>query len=146
MLKFADATFTESYISTIGVDFKTRTIGLDGKTIKLEIWDTAGQDKFRTIASSYYHGAHRIIAVYDTADRDTFTNVHSWLQEIDRYSSGVRELVLGSKPDMVSKRAVEYNQAKEFADDLKISFLETSAKNPVNVEEALFTIAKQIKD
>uniref|UniRef100_A0A4W5P798 Uncharacterized protein n=1 Tax=Hucho hucho TaxID=62062 RepID=A0A4W5P798_9TELE len=58
LLRFADDTYTESYISTIGVDFKIRTIELDGKTIKLQIWDTAGQERFRTITSSYYRGAH----------------------------------------------------------------------------------------
>ncbi|XP_069937767.1 uncharacterized protein [Cherax quadricarinatus] len=67
--KLMDDTYTESYISTIGVDFKIRTIELDGKTIKLQIWDTAGQERFRTITSSYYRGAHGIIVVYDTTDQ-----------------------------------------------------------------------------
>ena len=65
LLRFADDTYTESYISTIGVDFKIRTIELEGKTVKLQIWDTAGQERFRTITSSYYRGAHGIIVVYD---------------------------------------------------------------------------------
>jgi len=84
LLRFADDTYTESYISTIGVDFKIRTIQLDGKTIKLQIWDTAGQERFRTITSSYYRGAHGIIVVYDTTEAETFNNVKQWLHEIDR--------------------------------------------------------------
>ena len=82
LLRFADDTYTESYISTIGVDFKIRTINLDGKTIKLQIWDTAGQERFRTITSSYYRGAQGINIVYDITDRDFTTNVKQWVAEI----------------------------------------------------------------
>jgi len=77
LLRFADDTYTESHISTIGVDFKIRTIQLEGKTIKLQIWDTAGQERFRTITSSYYRGAHGIIVVYDTTDSETFEHVRA---------------------------------------------------------------------
>uniref|UniRef100_A0A674IIW6 RAB1B, member RAS oncogene family n=1 Tax=Terrapene triunguis TaxID=2587831 RepID=A0A674IIW6_9SAUR len=70
LLRFADDNYTDSYISTIGVDFKIRTIELEGKTIKLQIWDTAGQERFRTITSSYYRGAHGIIIVYDVTDQE----------------------------------------------------------------------------
>jgi len=147
LLRFADDTYTESYISTIGVDFKIRTIELEGKTVKLQIWDTAGQERFRTITSSYYRGAHGIIVVYDVTDNDTFTNVKQWLQEIDRYASeGVNKLLVGNKSDLTSKKVVEYGVAKEFADQLIIPFLETSAKNATNVEQAFLTMAKQIKD
>jgi len=147
LLRFADDTYTESYISTIGVDFKIRTIELEGKTVKLQIWDTAGQERFRTITSSYYRGAHGIIVVYDVTDNDTFTNVKQWLQEIDRYASeGVNKLLVGNKSDLTSKKVVEYSVAKEFADQLKIPFLETSAKNALNVEQAFLTMAKEIKD
>jgi len=147
LLRFADDTYTESYISTIGVDFKIRTIELEGKTVKLQIWDTAGQERFRTITSSYYRGAHGIIVVYDVTDSDTFSNVKQWLQEIDRYASeGVDKLLVGNKSDLTSKKVVEYSVAKEFADQLNIHFLETSAKNATNVEQAFLTMAKQIKD
>ncbi|KAG6820560.1 hypothetical protein H0H93_015080 [Arthromyces matolae] len=147
LLRFADDTYTESYISTIGVDFKIRTIELEGKTVKLQIWDTAGQERFRTITSSYYRGAHGIIVVYDVTDNETFTNVKQWLQEIDRYASeGVNKLLVGNKSDLTGKKVVEYSVAKEFADQLGIPFLETSAKNATNVEQAFLTMAKQIKD
>lgn len=147
LLRFADDTYTESYISTIGVDFKIRTIELEGKTVKLQIWDTAGQERFRTITSSYYRGAHGIIVVYDVTDNDTFTNVKQWLGEIDRYASeGVNKLLVGNKSDLTGKKVVEYSVAKEFADQLNIPFLETSAKNATNVEQAFLTMAKQIKD
>ncbi|KAK9324703.1 P-loop containing nucleoside triphosphate hydrolase protein [Lipomyces orientalis] len=147
LLRFADDTYTESYISTIGVDFKIRTIELEGKTVKLQIWDTAGQERFRTITSSYYRGAHGIIVVYDVTDQESFTNVKQWMQEIDRYATeGVNKLLVGNKSDMADKKVVEYTVAKEFADSLKIPFLETSAKNATNVEQAFLTMARQIKE
>jgi len=146
LLRFADDTYTESYISTIGVDFKIRTVELDGKTIKLQIWDTAGQERFRTITSSYYRGAHGIIIVYDITDVESFNNVRQWLFEIDRFASeNVNKLLVGNKSDLVNKRVVTTETSKEFAGSLDIPFLETSAKNATNVEEAFLTMAAQIK-
>jgi len=147
LLRFADHTYTESYISTIGVDFKIRTIDLDGKTIKLQIWDTAGQERFRTITSSYYRGAHGIIVVYDVTDPESYNNVKQWLNEIDRYASeNVCKLLVGNKCDLMSKKSVDYDTAKEFADKLDIPFLETSAKAATNVEKAFLTMAAEIKN
>lgn len=147
LLRFADDTYTESYISTIGVDFKIRTIELDGKTIKLQIWDTAGQERFRTITSSYYRGAHGIIVVYDVTDQESFNNVKQWLQEIDRYASeNVNKLLVGNKCDLTTKKVVDFTTAKEYADQLGVPFLETSAKNATNVEQAFMTMAAEIKN
>ena len=145
--RFADDTYTESYISTIGVDFKIRTIQLDGKTIKLQVWDTAGQERFRTITSSYYRGAHGIIVVFDVTDQESFNNVKQWLQEIDRYAcENVDKLLVGNKCDLTDKKVVEYTSAKAYTDQLGISFLETSAKNSTNVEQAFMTMAAEIKN
>lgn len=82
--------------------------------------------------------------MYDVTDNDTFTNVKQWLQEIDRYAcEGVNKLLVGNKSDLVSKKAVEYTVAKEFADQISVPFLETSAKAATNVEQAFLTMAKQ---
>lgn len=125
---------------------KIRTIELDGKTIKLQIWDTAGQERFRTITSSYYRGAHGIIVVYDVTDQESFNNVKQWLHEIDRYAcENVNKLLVGNKSDLTTKRVVSTETAKEFADQLGIEFLETSAKNANNVERAFMMMASQIK-
>ncbi|KAI0333116.1 GTP-binding protein ypt1 [Cubamyces sp. BRFM 1775] len=147
LLRFAEDAFTDSYLSTIGVDFKIRTIELDGKTVKLQIWDTAGQERFRTIAAAYYRGAHGIIMVYDVTEMETFSNVKGWLQEIEKYASEtVKKLIIGNKSDLVERKVVEYSIAKEFADSLSIPFIETSAKNSTNVEEAFTLMAKTIRD
>lgn len=136
----------ESYISTIGVDFKIRTVEQDGKTIKLQIWDTAGQERFRTITSSYYRGAHGIIVVYDVTDQETFNNVKQWLSEIDRYASeNVNKLLVGNKCDLPNK-VVSTETAKAFADEIGIPFMETSAKDSLNVEQAFMAMTASIKD
>src|SRR6056300_1609923 len=126
---------------------KIRTIELDGKTIKLQIWDTAGQERFRTITSSYYRGAHGIIVVYDVTDNESFNNVKQWLHEIDRYANeNVNKLLVGNKSDLTSQKVVDYATAKAFADEIGIPFIETSAKNPTNVEQAFMTMANEIKN
>ncbi|KAK9681880.1 hypothetical protein RND81_10G034500 [Saponaria officinalis] len=146
LLRFADDSYVESYISTIGVDFKIRTIEQDGKTIKLQIWDTAGQERFRTITSSYYRGAHGIIIVYDVTDQQSFDNVKQWLSEIDRYASdNVVKILVGNKCDLSANKVVSTETAKAFADEIGIPFLETSAKNSTNVEQAFLTMAAEIK-
>ena len=140
LLRFSDDTYTNDYISTIGVDFKIKTVDLDGKTVKLQIWDTAGQERFRTITSSYYRGSHGIIIVYDVTDQESFNGVKMWLQEIDRYAtSTVLKLLVGNKCDLKDKRVVEYDVAKEFADANNMPFIETSALDSTNVEEAFLT-------
>lgn len=147
LLRFADDTYTESYISTIGVDFKIRTLDLDGKTVKLQIWDTAGQERFRTITSSYYRGAHGIIIVYDVTDRQSFLDVEHWLKEIDKYANAnVNKLLVGNKSDLQSKKVVTYEEAKEFADKHGLKFLESSAKNSHNVEQSFQAMATEIKE
>lgn len=145
LLQFADEIYTETYISTIGVDFKIKTIQLNGKTIKLSIWDTAGQDRFRTITASYYRGAQGIIICYDVTDMGSFNNVTTWLKEIEKYAtSDVCKLLVGTKCDLVVKRTVDYAVAKELADKLQIPFLETSAKSRTNVSTAFERMAEVI--
>jgi Ras-related protein Rab-1A len=147
LLRFADDTYTESYISTIGVDFKIRTVDLDSKVIKLQIWDTAGQERFRTITSSYYRGAHGIIVTFDVTDQESFNNVKQWLNEIDRYANeSVNKLLVGNKCDLEEKRVVDKATAQAFADEIGIPYIETSAKNATNVEEAFMTMAGEIKN
>ena len=110
-------------------------------------WDTAGQERFRTITSSYYRGAHGIIVVFDVTDQESFNNVKQWLNEIDRYANeSVNKLLVGNKSDLTAKRAVEYNTAKAFADEIGVPYIETSAKNATNVEQAFMTMAAEIKN
>nr|CAD7393725.1 unnamed protein product [Timema cristinae] len=93
LLRFADNTFSGSYITTIGVDFKIRTVDVDGERVKLQIWDTAGQERFRTITSTYYRGTHGVIVVYDVTSGDSFANVKRWLHEIEQNCDVVNRIL-----------------------------------------------------
>lgn len=144
LLRFADDNFTDTYISTIGVDFRFRTITVDNMVIKLQIWDTAGQERFRTITSAYYRGADGIIMVYDVSNIDSFNHVEEWLSEVERYANdGTSKLLVGNKADLPDK-AVSEDVAQKMADRLGIPFLETSAKTSTNVNNTFLTIAREL--
>ncbi|KAJ8760542.1 hypothetical protein K2173_015209 [Erythroxylum novogranatense] len=100
LLRFSDGSFTTSFITTIGIDFKIRTIELDGKRIKLQIWDAAGQERFRTITTAYYRGAMGILLVYDVTDESSF-NIRNWIRNIEQHASdNVNKILIGNKADM----------------------------------------------
>ena len=145
---FGTHPFRNSYISTIGVDFKIQSVKLDeNTTVKMQIWDTAGQERFRTITSSYYRGAHGIMVVYDVTDRESFDNVRHWLEEIDTNSGpNVERLLVGNKCDLAAKRMVTHDQGQEFADSIGVRFIETSALASINVDEAFLQLAKCVKE
>jgi len=146
LLRFCDDAWTPSFITTIGIDFKIRTIELDGKRIKLQIWDTAGQERFRTITTAYYRGAMGILLVYDVTDERSFNNVRTWHSNIEQHASeGVNKILIGNKCDWVDKKAVTEEQGRELAQELGIKFMETSAKVNEGVEDAFFTLARDIK-
>lgn len=135
LLRFSENVFHESFLPTIGVDFKIKNIQFEDKTVKLHIWDTAGQERFKTITATYYKGAHGIILVYDITDRTTFSDIENWLSEIQQHASpGVARMLIGNKCDMESERQVSFQEGKDYADSLGIPFLETSAKNKINIE------------
>lgn len=145
LMRFADDTFTESFIATIGIDFKIQTLQIDGKTVKLQIWDTAGQEKFRTITSAYYRGAMGILLVYDVTDDTSFINVRNWMRQIRQCAAAQVCLVLvGNKVDMESDRKITTEQGEELAAEFGIPFHETSAKSNLNVQEAFLALSQDV--
>ncbi|MGH0179783.1 UNVERIFIED_CONTAM: hypothetical protein FKN15_002221 [Acipenser sinensis] len=127
--------------STIGVEFATRSIQVDGKTIKAQIWDTAGQERYRAITSAYYRGAVGALLVYDIAKHLTYENVERWLKELrDHADSNIVIMLVGNKSDLRHLRAVPTDEAKAFAEKNGLSFIETSALDSTNVETAFQTI------
>uniref|UniRef100_A0A8C3JJA7 small monomeric GTPase n=3 Tax=Scolopacidae TaxID=8917 RepID=A0A8C3JJA7_9CHAR len=131
--------------STIGVEFATRSIQVDGKTIKAQIWDTAGQERYRAITSAYYRGAVGALLVYDIAKHLTYENVERWLKELrDHADSNIVIMLVGNKSDLRHLRAVPTDEAKAFAEKNGLSFIETSALDSTNVEAAFQTILTEI--
>ena len=145
MIRFTDDTWSDSYVTTIGVDFKIKTLDVDGKSVKLQIWDTAGQERFRNIISSYYRGAQGIMLVYDITDLESFQNLNSWLIEIEKNASkNVYKILVGNKCDMESERKVTVEQGKDFAAQYGMKFFETSAKESTNVSDSFIAMTREI--
>uniref|UniRef100_A0AAA9SLI4 Ras-related protein Rab-35 n=1 Tax=Bos taurus TaxID=9913 RepID=A0AAA9SLI4_BOVIN len=144
LLRFADNTFSGSYITTIGVDFKIRTVEINGEKVKLQIWDTAGQERFRTITSTYYRGTHGVIVVYDVTSAESFVNVKRWLHEINQNCDDVCRILVGNKNDDPERKVVETEDAYKFAGQMGIQLFETSAKENVNVEEMFNCITELV--
>ena len=146
-------------MNSIGVDFKLKSMTLDGKNIKLQIvrikiyitsqkkkilqWDTAGQERFRTITTSYYKGAQGIVIVYDVTDNNSFEHIKNWIEDINKYAkSDVLKILVGNKCDLVNKRVITTEQGKELADHYGIPFIETSAKENSNIEQLFIDTAR----
>merc|ERR1711976_504564 len=131
--------------STIGVEFATRSIQTENKTIKAQIWDTAGQERYRAITSAYYRGAVGALLVYDISKQITFENVERWLNELrDHADSNIVIMLVGNKSDLKHLRAVSTDEAAQFAEKHGLSFIETSALESTNVEEAFQQILTEI--
>jgi len=140
--------FTEDDKYTIGVDYKFKSVTIKDKNVKLQIYDTAGQERFRTVTASFYRGAHGILLVYDITDKESFgTRVEEWLKEIKNYTPDNTPIVLiGNKCDLESKRSVDQSIAKAFAEKHNLRFMETSAKDGTNVNDAFMLLAEKVVD
>ena len=113
----------------------------------MQIWDTAGQERFKTITSSYYKGAHGVALVYDITDRQSFKDIENWQVETEKHGSeDIVKILIGNKVDLESSRTVTFQEGKDYAVNNGMEFMETSAKNNTNVEEAFFSLAKKIKE
>ncbi|AFZ81264.1 Ras related Rab1a small GTP-binding protein [Theileria equi strain WA] len=145
LLRFADDSFTDSYITTIGVDFRFRTIKVNDKRVKLQIWDTAGQERFRTITSTYYRGADGIVLAYDLTDKSSFDHISDWLAEVDKYAAeDTCKLLVGNKSDIQENRDVDPSDVKRLSELVNIPVMEVSAKTGENVEKAFFSITERL--
>ncbi|KAI3526169.1 hypothetical protein L1887_05412 [Cichorium endivia] len=131
--------------STIGVEFASKTLEVDGKTIKAQIWDTAGQERYRAITSAYYRGAVGALLVYDITKRPTFENLQRWLRELREHAdANIVLMMAGNKSDLKHLRAVAEQEGQSLAEKEGLSFLETSALESYNIEKAFHTVLTDI--
>ncbi|KAL0719444.1 hypothetical protein Bca4012_068768 [Brassica carinata] len=143
--RFTRNEFSLESKSTIGVEFATRTIHVDDKIVKAQIWDTAGQERYRAITSAYYRGAVGALLVYDVTRHVTFENVERWLKELrDHTDPNIVIMLVGNKADLRHLRAVSMEDATAFAEREKTFFMETSALEALNVEDAFTQLLSQI--
>ena len=146
LMKYTDKTFQDIHMATIGLDYRLKTMKLkNGKDIKLQIWDTAGQDRFRAITKNYYKGSHGIILIYDVTNLQTFENVKTWVNQIrEETTTNVVIYIAANKIDMETERKVTKQEGESLAQELGFPFMETSAKSGININETFEDLVERI--
>lgn len=144
LLRYCDDIYNESHIATIGLDYRVKPVELNKRKIKLQIWDTAGQDRFRSITQSYYKGSHGILLIYDVENESSFQNIKQWVIQIREYSPKEVILVLVANKIDTTNRQVDQKEGEDFAKERNLIYIEASAKEGINVNEAFELLYKSI--
>lgn len=145
VLQFGLDIFTPQTRPTIGIELRVKTVEVDGKSVKVQIWDTAGQEKYRAITKHHYRGANGALILYDITSLSSYNSVQKWIDELKMYSNDkVIVMLIGNKCDLISQRTVLENDAQNFANEKGFFFLEMSAKEATNVKEAFMLLVKEL--
>ena len=146
--RYSKNIFSTSYISTLGIDFESKNINIDNKTINLQIWDTAGQEKYKVLSKNYYNNSNAFIIVYDITNLESFESVMNWIDQIkENAPENVKSILLGNKSDLEEKDDVENNEklVKEFLNEYKdLKYYKTSAKKDISINELFKELAEKI--
>lgn len=136
--------FTDT-ISTTGVETEFTTVDVDGKSVKLQLWDTAGQEKFRAISRAYFRNAEGVLLVFSVTDRQSFSDVNGWLNDARSLcAQDANIIIIGNKTDLAENRLISTSEAAQYAEERKVMYIETSAKTGENVKEALIRVVSEI--
>ena len=148
LMRYTDNTYQEIHMSTIGIDNKFKDVELeDGKKVKIQIWDTAGQDRFRSITRNYYKGANGIVLIFDVTNKKSYENVKNWVKQIkEEVSSRVTIILVANKIDDVNHRIVTKEEGEKIANECGLMFFECSAKTGENIEHAFNELVKKTVD
>ena len=142
--KFLDNTFSKTTMTTIGVDLQYKVLDINGKKVKYLIWDTAGEDRMKTMTYAYYRGCHVVLIVYDVTSKKSFENVTTWVECVDKFAkSNVLRILVGNKTDLEDKRVISKEEGKKLAEENGLKFYEISAKTMNGLVEMFEDVAKE---
>ena len=137
--------FSESYISSVGIDFETKYIKVDEKTINLQIWDTAGQERYKVISKNYYNKSDGFIIVYDITNKSSFDSIVNWVEDIKELASNDnKNIILGNKCDLESERKINKEEGDNLAKKYNSQFFEVSAQNGKNIDKSFLCLVQSI--
>ena len=143
--RYCNNEFYGAYLSTIGIDFQIKNIILNNKNIRLQIWDTAGEERYRNIAKNYFQSSDGFIVVYDISNSESFDKLDNWIEQIKNNAQETSKMILfGNKSDMEDSRQVSKEEGEEYARKNNLSFFEVSAKEGTNVQEGFEFFVKEI--
>ena len=143
--KYCKNEFSNSYITTVGIDFQVKLLNINDKKIKIQIWDTAGEERYRVVAKNYFNTSDGFIIMYDITNRDSFDSISNWIEQIKDSTPNYKKSVLfGNKSDLNKLRNVQINEGKELAQKNDFKFFETSAKDGLNLNEGIESLVKDV--
>ena len=148
VLRFSDNRFDDNQLATIGIDYKTKYIKVKDASVKVLLWDTAGQEKFRNIARQYYKGANGVLLIYDVCDRKSYERIGFWMDEL-KQNNEIEQLyiiLVGNKIDLEEKRVITREEAEKYAEDNNINYLEVSAKTGEGILDLFNEVTKGTMD
>jgi Ras-related protein Rab-1A len=140
--------FLEYYVSTIGIDFNIKSFVINDKKIKLQIWDSCGQERFNALTRSYYRNTDAFIICYDISSQKSFEDAKFWIKELEKHviDRPVIKILVGTKSDLEESRNIKYDDGKKYAESLGIQFIETSSKNNTNIKELFHNLSSELLD